>query len=122
MTQPSTAGRRAEIVDFNQIEPVPCPCGQARRAFGDVADYPGTVHRTDISADARVHYHQRLTEVYYILQCGTDARMELDGEQVPIAPGMCILIRPGVRHRAIGPMQVLVIVQPKFDPTDEWFD
>ena len=122
MTQPSTAGRRAEIVDFNEIEPVPCPCGQARRAFTDVADYPGTVHRTDISADARVHYHKRLTEVYYILECGADARMELDGEQVPIAPGMCILIRPGVRHRALGPMQVLVIVQPKFDPADEWFD
>jgi mannose-6-phosphate isomerase-like protein (cupin superfamily) len=122
MTQPSTAGRRAEIVDFNEIEPVPCPCGQARRAFADVADYPGTVHRTDISADARVHYHKRLTEVYYILECGGDARMELDGEQVPIARGMCILIRPGVRHRAIGPMQVLVIVQPKFDPADEWFD
>jgi mannose-6-phosphate isomerase-like protein (cupin superfamily) len=122
MMQPSTARRRAEIVDFNEIEAVPCPCGQARRAFGDVADYPGTVHRTDISADARVHYHKRLTEVYYILECGDDARMELDGEQVPIAPGMCILIHPGVRHRAIGPMQVLVIVQPKFDPADEWFD
>jgi mannose-6-phosphate isomerase-like protein (cupin superfamily) len=48
--------------------------------------------------------------------------MELDGQQVPITAGTCILIRPGVRHRAIGPMKVLVIVQPKFDPADEWFD
>ena len=117
-----TTARRPEIVDFDAIPPVACPCGQARRAFADVADYPGTVHRTDITADARVHYHKRLTEVYYILQCAADARLELDGQQVPVSAGMCVLIPPGVRHRAIGPMQVLVIVYPKFDPTDEWFD
>jgi hypothetical protein len=35
---------------------------------------------------------------------------------------MCVLIRPGVRHRAIGPMQVLIVVFPKFDLADEWFD
>ncbi len=118
----SSTQRRPEIVDFADIPAVACPCGQARRAFTDVADYPGTVHRTDISAVARVHYHRRLTEIYYILECGPDARMELDGEQIAVSPGMCVLIRPGVRHRAIGQMQVLVIVHPKFDPTDEWFD
>ncbi len=122
MTQRSLAPRRAQIVDFDDIPPVLCPCGQARRAFADVVDYPGTVHRTDISADARVHYHKRLTEIYYILECGPDAHMELDGQQVPITGGMCILIPPGVRHRARGSMRVLVIVQPKFDPADEWFD
>jgi mannose-6-phosphate isomerase-like protein (cupin superfamily) len=114
--------RRAEVVNFDEIAPVPCPCGQARRAFADAADYPGTVHRTDISTDARVHYHKRLTEVYYILECDADARMVLDGEEVPIAAGTCIRIPPLVRHRAIGQMQVLVIVNPKFDPADEWFD
>jgi hypothetical protein len=41
---------------------------------------------------------------------------------VPLAPGRLVLIRPGVRHRAIGPMKVLVVVHPKFDPADEWFD
>jgi hypothetical protein len=48
--------------------------------------------------------------------------MELDGQKVPIAEGMCVMIRPLVRHRAIGDMKVLVIVYPKFDPADEWFD
>jgi hypothetical protein len=32
---------------------------------------------------------------------------------------MCILIRPGVRHRAVGRMTVLIVVLPKFDPDDE---
>jgi mannose-6-phosphate isomerase-like protein (cupin superfamily) len=118
----SAAQRRAEIVDFADIEPVACPCGAARRAFAEVADFPGTIHRTDISSDARVHYHKRLTEVYYILECGADAQMELDGQRVKVGEGTCIMIRPLVRHRAIGKMKVLVIVYPKFDPADEWFD
>jgi hypothetical protein len=58
-----------EIADFHRIEPVACPCGQARRAFGDVEDFLGTIHVTEISADARTHYHRRLTETYYFLEC-----------------------------------------------------
>jgi mannose-6-phosphate isomerase-like protein (cupin superfamily) len=63
-----------------------------------------------------------LTETYFILECDPDAQMQLDNERVPVSPGVCILIRPGVRHRAIGKMKVLIVVLPKFDPEDEWFD
>lgn len=113
---------RWKLVDFAEIAGVACPCGTARRAFGDVESFPATVHQTDISTDARTHYHRRLTEVYYFLACEPDAQMELDGARVPVSPGKAVLIPPGVRHRAIGKMRVLVIVFPKFDPTDEWFD
>lgn len=111
-----------EIVDFTQIAPVVCPCGEARRALADVSDFPGTIHRTEICADARTHYHRRLTEVYYFLECEPDAYMELDGQRIAVGPQMCVLIRPGVRHRAIGRMSVLIFVLPKFDPDDEYFD
>lgn len=114
--------RRYEVVDFAQIPPVPCPCGEARRAFADLADFPATIHQTQITLDARVHYHKRLTETYYFLECEPGARMQLDDELVPVRPGMCILIRPGVRHRAVGRMKVVVVCLPKFDPADEWFD
>lgn len=117
-----TTERRYEIVDFSQMAGVPCPCGTARRAFADVEDFPGTLHRTEISLDARLHYHKRLTETYYFLECQPDARMQLDDEIIPVRPGMSILIRPGVRHRALGKMTVLIIAIPKFDPDDEWFD
>ena len=87
-----------------------------------MAESPGTVHHTDISTDARTHYHRRLTEVYYILECertrGHRARWrDCLGQAGQLHPDST-----AVRHRAIGPMQVLVIVQPKFDPADEWFD
>lgn len=114
--------RRYQVVDFADIPAVPCPCGYARRALADVAELPLTIHRTEITADARPHYHRRLTENYYILECGPDACMELDGLRVNVAPGQLVMIPPGVRHRAVGPMQVLIVVHPKFDEADEWFD
>ena len=122
MAQQTATSPRYHIADFAEIPGVPCPCGTARRAFTDVAEFPGTVHVTEISEDAQKHYHKRLTETYYFLECGPDAQMELDGDQVPVRPGKCIVIPPGVRHRAVGKMKVLIIALPKFDPTDEWFD
>ncbi|MBN2476756.1 MAG: cupin domain-containing protein [Pirellulales bacterium] len=111
--------RRYRIVDFDRLPGVSCPCGTARRALADVAEFPGTIHRTEISTDAQLHYHRRLSETYYVLQCTPEAKMQLDDELVPIRPGTCIYIPPGVRHRAVGRMTVLIVVLPKFDPQDE---
>jgi len=113
---------RYRVVDFSELSGVPCPCGTARRAFYEVEDFPATVHVTEICADAQAHYHKRLTETYYFLECGPSAQMQLDDELLPVKPGLCILIPPGVCHRAIGKMKVLILVFPKFDPADEWFD
>ena len=48
--------------------------------------------------------------------------MQLDDQRIDVHPGMSVLIRPGTRHRAVGRMKVLIVVLPKFDPDDEWFD
>ncbi len=118
----SSSVRGVEIVDFADITPTPCPCGYARRAFADVSDFPGTLHVTQITEDAKLHYHKTLTETYYFLECEPQASMQLDDRIIPVRAGMSIMIRPGVRHRAIGRMRVLIVVLPKFDPADEWFD
>jgi mannose-6-phosphate isomerase-like protein (cupin superfamily) len=115
------ASKRAyKIVEFASLPSVECPCGTTQRAFADVAEFPGTIHLTRISEDAQLHYHKHLTETYYFLECGPDASLQLDDEILPVRPGMCVMIPPGVRHRAIGKMTVLNIVFPKFDPADEW--
>ena len=111
-----------EIADFANIPGTPCPCGMARRAFTNVDDFPATIHVTEISEEAQLHYHRKLTETYYFLECDHDARMQLDDQFISVRPGMCVMIRPGTRHRAIGKMKVLIVVLPKFDPEDEWFD
>ncbi len=113
---------RTVTIDFNRLVPQPCPCGATRRALGDCELVPYTMHRVEISADARRHYHRHLTETYYFLECAAEAALELDGEVLPVQAGMCVVIPPGVRHRAIGQMTLLNIVTPKFDPADEWFD
>ncbi len=115
----SSPDRRATIIDFDAIPGVACPCGTSRRALLDVPEFPGTIHRTEITDDAKPHYHNRLSETYYVLECGPDARIQLDDELVPVRVGTCVFIPPGVVHRAVGRMTVLIVVVPKFDPSDE---
>lgn len=110
------------IVDLTTLPAVTCPCGIARRAFADHDEFPGTVHLTEISRDARVHYHKAQTEIYVVLECGPEASIELDGRSFGVRPYTSILIPPGVRHRACGQMKVLILCTPNFDPTDEYFD
>jgi mannose-6-phosphate isomerase-like protein (cupin superfamily) len=120
MSIPMSAGEKSyRVIDFDDLPGVPCPCGTARRALVDVPELPVTVHRTEITVDAKLHYHRRLTETYYVLRCAAGTRMQLDDDFVPVRPGMCIFIPPGVRHRAVGNMTALIIVFPKFDPDDE---
>jgi mannose-6-phosphate isomerase-like protein (cupin superfamily) len=103
-----------------ELPAVDCPCGKARRAFIDEADGVASLHVVEISADARAHYHKRMTEMYYILEGAGE--IELDGERHPVRPGDAILIKPGCRHRAIGRLRVLNVPVPAFDVEDEWFD
>lgn len=109
-------------VNFAEIAAVPCPCGQARRGFAGIPEFPGTIHVTEISENAQTHYHKTLTETYFILECGPDAAMELNGVRLDVSPGRSVVIPPGTRHRAVGRMKVLIVVLPEFDPQDEWFD
>lgn len=111
------------VADLASAAPIACPCGSARRAFapsGEVA----SMHVTEIDANARTHYHRRMTELYLILE--GEGHMELDGDRIPVRPMTTVLIRPGCRHRAVvAPGQRMKIVNvpvPAFDADDEWFD
>ena len=115
-------GMRAEVVELAALAALRCPCGWARRAFGDVPDAPASIHLVEIEQDARTHHHRAHTEIYYILECAEGATIELDGKEEPVRPGHAVLIPPGVRHRAVGRMRILNVVVPPFDPADEWFD
>ena len=109
-----------EVVQLDNLEPVRCPCGWSRRALGDAPDSNGSVHLVEILVDARTHYHKTLTETYIVLE--GEGYLELDGERIPLKPLTTVRIPPGCRHRAVGKLKVLNLVQPRFDPADEWFD
>ena len=108
------------IAQLDELDAVRCPCGFSRRAFVSPDNPVATLHIVDITEDARVHYHKKLTEIYLILE--GDGFLELDGERVPVKPLTAILIKPGCRHRAVGKMRIVNIPIPAFDPEDEWFD
>ncbi|MCZ7649342.1 MAG: cupin domain-containing protein [Planctomycetota bacterium] len=122
---PVDTGLRApfEIANLLEVPGTPCPCGISRRAFTREDNRACTLHLVEIKADAVPHYHKYMTEVYYFLE--GEGQIELDGQAHPVKPGMAVLLRPGVRHRAVSggkPMKILNIVVPHFDPQDEWFD
>ena len=108
------------VADLLEIQPVPCPCGWARRAFAVEGNTTATMHLVDIQADARAHYHKKMTEIYLVLE--GEGSIELDGKAVAVKPMMAVMIRPGCRHRAVGPMKIINVPIPAFDPQDEWFD
>jgi mannose-6-phosphate isomerase-like protein (cupin superfamily) len=108
------------INQLDEIAPVACPCGWARRAFADAAAHVAGVHLVDIRQDAQVHYHRKMTEIYVVLE--GQGEIELDGQRFPLKPLTVVYIRPGCRHRALGHLRLLNIPIPAFDPADEWFD
>ncbi|MEM9017239.1 MAG: cupin domain-containing protein [Verrucomicrobiota bacterium] len=111
-------GKNFQLARLAEIEPTPCPCGQARRAFMNDENEVASLHLVEIKKDSELHFHKRMTEMYYVLE--GEGHIELDEETYPLTPGTAVLIKPGCRHRAVGSnLKILNIPVPKFNPEDE---
>ncbi len=75
-------------------------------------------HAVDIDG-AKLHYHQRSTELYYVLEGG--GIVLLDGVEQPVFKGSLVHIPPGVVHGARGKMRVLVVGIPDI-AEDDYFE
>lgn len=117
-TSPPQPAKLFSVAQLDAIEPTPCPCGQARRAFKEPWNNLATVHLTEISADSRAHYHQKMTEIYIVLE--GEGVLEADGETIPLRPMTTVMIRPGCVHRAVGKLKIINVPMPPFDPADEF--
>lgn len=69
---------RYEIARFDEIPGTPCPCGEAKRAFAESGNV-ASIHVVEIKKDSRVHFHKKMTEIYFILE--GEGYLELDGEK-----------------------------------------
>ena len=107
------------LADFDEIPPVPCPCGLAQRAFAQTDNPIASFHRVEISENSRPHYHKRTTEIYHVLE--GSGILELDDDRIPLKPGVTALIKPGCVHRAVGKLTIINVPIPTFDPGDEWY-
>ena len=65
---------------------------------------------------ARLHYHKRSTELYYVLE--GEGTVLLDGEEHLVHKGSLVHIPPGVVHGARGRMRVLVVGIPDIAEND----
>jgi mannose-6-phosphate isomerase-like protein (cupin superfamily) len=109
-----------EIAQLDALPSKRCPCGFTRRAFTDLTEAAASLHLVNIEADSRVHFHQRTTELYLVLE--GEGEIELDGQRYPVKPMTAIYIKPGCRHRAIGKLKIINIPIPAFAEDDEHFD
>ena len=96
-------------------------CGWRDRLISseDAALNPAAwAHAVDIDG-ARLHYHKRSTELYYVISGG--GTVLLDGVSHEVFPGSMVHIPPGVVHGAQGKMRVLVVGIPDI-AEDDYFD
>lgn len=96
-------------------------CGWRDRLISseDVVLSPAAwAHAVDIQ-DAKLHYHKRSTELYYVLE--GSGQLLLDGVAHEVKKGSLAHIPPGVVHGARGRMRVLVVGIPDI-ANDDYFE
>ena len=96
--------------ELAQIKPWAETCGQIRPLIEEQDGAAAEVHHLEIT-DAKLHYHERTDEIYYVL--GGYGRMLLDGTEIDLSEGVVVYVPRGVKHRAWGDLKVLVICIPR---------
>lgn len=92
------------------VQPWVETCGLIRPLIGAEDGAAAEVHHLEIT-DARLHYHQRTDEIYYVLS--GQGRMALDEQEVELHEGVVVYVPRGVKHRAWGDLKVLVVCIPR---------
>lgn len=106
----ATTQKRPLVRDPAAIEPWAETCGQIRCMIEESDGTPAEIHRVEIDG-AKLHYHARTDEFYYIIE-GTGT-MILDDETIDVKKGMVVFVPRGVKHKALGPLTVLTICIPR---------
>ena len=96
--------------DPAEVEPWAETCGQIRPLIEEADGAAAEVHHVEID-DARLHYHEKTDEVYYVIR--GQGTMVLDGEEIELHEGVVVYVPRGVRHKAVGDLTVLTVCIPR---------
>lgn len=96
--------------DLAAIQPWTETCGQIRPLIEEKDGAAAEVHYLEIT-NARLHYHERTDEIYYVID--GRGRMRLDGKEIELSPGVVVYVPRGVKHKAWGQLKVLVTCIPR---------
>ncbi len=94
----------------SEITPWAETCGQIRPLLEEKDEAAAEVHHLEIT-DAKLHYHERTDEIYYVLN--GSGRMTLDEMEIELRKGVVVYVPRGVKHRAWGNLEVLVTCIPR---------
>jgi mannose-6-phosphate isomerase-like protein (cupin superfamily) len=96
--------------DPAEVAPWAETCGQIRPIIEERDGAAAEIHHVEIH-DAKLHYHQRTDEFYYVID-GTGS-MQLDDETIELHQGVVVYVPRGVKHKAIGKLTVLTVCIPR---------
>ena len=104
---PSTSFLRRDVAE---VQPWAETCGQIRPLLEAKDGAAAELHHLQIT-NAKLHYHQRTDEIYYVLD--GQGRMRLDDEQIELHKDVVVYVPRGVKHKAWGNLTVLVVCVPR---------
>ncbi len=96
--------------DTAAVEPWAETCGQIRPLIEERDGAAAEVHHVEIH-DAKLHYHERTDEVYYVIR--GQGTMVLDDEEIELHEGVVVYVPRGVKHKAGGDLTVLTVCIPR---------
>jgi len=96
--------------ELSEVPPWVETCGLIRPLIAAADMAAGEVHHLEIT-DAKLHYHERTDEFYYVL--AGQGRMALDDAEIDLHEGVTVYVPRGTKHRAWGDLKVLVVCIPR---------
>lgn len=115
-TQPLTPiplmSTQTRFIRRDPADAVPWPetCGEIRCLVEEKDGAAAEVHHVKID-NAKLHYHERTDEFYYII--AGQGTMVLDDETIEVHEGVVVYVPRGVKHKAIGDLTVLTVCIPR---------
>ena len=85
-------------------------CGDIRCLIEESDFAAAEVHQVEIH-DAKLHYHEKTDEIYYIID--GKGVLVLDDEEIEVHKGVVVYVPRGVKHKAVGKMTVLTVCIPR---------
>ena len=112
MNQTLTQNQTTDCIrrDVADVPPWAETCGQIRPLLEEKDGAAAEVHHLEIT-DAKLHYHDRTDEIYYVL--GGEGHMSLDDKEIDLHEGVVVYVPRRVRHKAWGNLKVLVVCIPR---------
>lgn len=103
------AASKALCRDPSDVKPWEETCGQIRPLIEEKDGAAAEIHHVKID-DAKLHYHERTDEFYYVID--GQGTMILDEEVIDVHQGMVVYVPRGMRHKAIGKLTILTVCIP----------